>query len=233
MIIYKVTNQLDGKVYIGQTCMSLKRRKTVHYERAAAGSETNFHRALRKYTKEVFVWEILTTCLDKKDMNEKEQFYINQYDSFKSGYNMTEGGDGGLTYKKGSELYHKIRHKLGKWKNGNPGATKSAIEKRIDSFVNVNWPKGSSHKNTGHSHNKGKTLGNKNGMFGKFPYLQSVEIDGVIYESLGAAAKVLGVTRATIKGRCKSDKYPTWRLLNVTKQTQFRNPLHLDGEIQA
>lgn len=221
MIIYKATNTFNGKVYIGQTSMTLKRRIDAHYQHAKSGSETNFHRALRKYSPSIFIWETLELCKTADHMNEREVFYIKEYNSFKTGYNMTEGGDGGLTYKKGTPLYERIRHKLGKWKNGNPGASKEAIEKRINSFVNVQWTKGKQHKNSGHSHNKGKVGGSRNGMFGKTPHLVSVEVDGIQYDSLGLASKALVVSRATVRNRCNSDKYPTWRIIGVTKQTKF------------
>jgi group I intron endonuclease len=221
MIVYKVTNNINQKLYVGKTELTLVQRKAGHYQRAAAGSETNFHRALRLYNKTDFTWEVLCECSSEEELDSMERFFIEQYDTFRTGYNMTAGGDGGVTYKKGDVLYERIKQKLGKWKLGNPGATPAAIQKRVKSFVDVNWPKGTNHKNSGHSHNKGKTSGSRNAMFGKTPHLQSVEIDNEQYDSLGAASRAIGVSRATVRNRCLSNLYPTWRLLGVTKQSKF------------
>ena len=55
-------------------------------------------------------------------------------------------------------------------------------------------------------------------MFEKRPVLQQVERDGEIYSSLGKASYIFGVTRRTIKQRCLSEKYPSWKLLNTIDQ---------------
>ena len=89
-IIYKVTNKINGKIYIGATTRDLKIRKSEH-ER---GDKTVFDRAISKYGKENFEWEIIdessTTYLE---LQEKEIFYISFYDSRKNGYNITNGGE--------------------------------------------------------------------------------------------------------------------------------------------
>tara|TARA_R110000782_G_C14669905_1_gene398861 strand:- start:40 stop:696 length:657 start_codon:yes stop_codon:yes gene_type:complete len=97
MIIYKVTNKVIGKVYIGQTCKQLDERKRAHYKSSRLGSTTHFHRALSKYGVSHFDWEELVVCNSKEELNELERKFINEYDSFKNGYNMTLGGDGGDT----------------------------------------------------------------------------------------------------------------------------------------
>lgn len=97
MIIYKVTNIINNKVYIGQTIQSLNQRQNAHYKKARLGSQTNFHRALLKYDKVNFIWEQIAKVNDKNTLNELEQFYISKFDSYKNGYNMTIGGDGGDT----------------------------------------------------------------------------------------------------------------------------------------
>jgi group I intron endonuclease len=97
MIIYKVTNTINNKVYIGQTIQSINQRQIAHYKKARLGSQTNFHRALLKYDKAHFMWEQVVRVNDKNTLNELEQFYISKFDSYKNGYNMTVGGDGGDT----------------------------------------------------------------------------------------------------------------------------------------
>jgi len=102
MIIYKVQNKLNGKMYIGKTIQDFEKYKHIHIRSAKNGYDLKkgchpriFYNAIRKYGEENFEWEILYTCDDKKKLNEKEIFFIDKYESFIKGYNMTQGGDGG------------------------------------------------------------------------------------------------------------------------------------------
>ena len=95
MIIYKVTNIINGKCYIGQT-NNLHKRKSHHILVAKKKSTLIFHRALLKYGVDTFIWEVLCECETKEELDEMEFHYIKQYNSFGTGgYNMTLGGDGG------------------------------------------------------------------------------------------------------------------------------------------
>ena len=95
-IIYKATNVKTNKSYIGKTVKSLKIRINQHKNLSINGSQTYFHRAIRKYDFVNFEWSILFKgeCSDNK-LNDIEIFYIGYYDTFNGvGYNMTIGGDG-------------------------------------------------------------------------------------------------------------------------------------------
>lgn len=96
MIIYKATNTINGKCYIGQTRHSLEHRKNVHIRYAKQGINTHFYQAIRKYGEDSFKWEILCTAQSKERLNELETFYIQKYDSIKNGYNMVDGGDNNI-----------------------------------------------------------------------------------------------------------------------------------------
>lgn len=204
MIIYKVTNLTNDKVYIGKTITKLSKRKAGHYASVKNGnSVTNFHNALKKYPKKSFIWELLDTANSLEELDLLEVKYIEQFDTYKTGYNMTTGGDGGLTYKKGTEVYERIKHKLGNWKNGNPGATPEAIKKRIESFKTVKWPTGKDHANYGHSHNSGILVGKKNPMYGKTPTnARMVIINGITYNSVASAARELNTYSDKIRKLC-------------------------------
>lgn len=97
MFIYKVTNKLNKKIYIGKTEQSLKRRRFQHYYSAKRGVDTKLYRALRKYKEEDFIWDIVVEGKDQDELNTLEIKLIKEYDSFKTGYNMTLGGEGGDT----------------------------------------------------------------------------------------------------------------------------------------
>jgi len=95
-IIYKVTNQLNGKYYIGKTTEGLKERKRRHKNEMNNGSNFYFHRALRKYGFENFKWDILDSNPDEKVLFQLERLYISKYESNNPeiGYNLTNGGEG-------------------------------------------------------------------------------------------------------------------------------------------
>jgi group I intron endonuclease len=95
MDIYKITNNLNGKSYIGQTVQSMRRRKSEHLYRMANQPERNhkLYMALRKYGMESFTWEVLESCQTVEELNEREKYYINAFNTYNRGYNMTEGGD--------------------------------------------------------------------------------------------------------------------------------------------
>ena len=119
MIIYKATNKINGKCYIGQTIKSLYHRKRAHYN-AMLYYNYYFYNALKKYGKENFEWSIIEECETRDELNEMEFHYIKQYHSYKleNGYNISFGGSGGdnFTNNPNKEI---IRQKLiDRWKGG-------------------------------------------------------------------------------------------------------------------
>lgn len=109
--IYKVTNKVNGKVYIGQTIQSIKDRWYRHCGKSGlskAEMNTHFKRAILKYGKESFNIEILEE-VDSSKLDEREKYYIKLYDSYNSGYNSTMGGqNGGYRHFKLTEYYDEI-----------------------------------------------------------------------------------------------------------------------------
>lgn len=89
-IIYKITNKVNGKSYIGQTRYTLEFRWRQHLHKK---DNTYFHNAIKKYGAGNFSLEVLEEC-PYSNLNEREIFYIAKYDTFNSGYNLTIGGDG-------------------------------------------------------------------------------------------------------------------------------------------
>ena len=87
-VIYKATCMISGKSYIGQT-NNFEKRKAQHLR-----SKDNypFHCAIRKYGEDNFIWEILEEC-EISNLNEREIYWIDQYDTYNNGYNCTLGGD--------------------------------------------------------------------------------------------------------------------------------------------
>ena len=93
MGIYKITNQINGKVYIGQS-INIEHRWKEHIQEAKHGDKKyKIYLALRKYGIENFKFEILEEC-QREELNEKEIFYIEKYNSYYDGYNSNLGGQG-------------------------------------------------------------------------------------------------------------------------------------------
>lgn len=89
--IYKITNQVNGKVYIGQS-IHINHRWSQHKNEAKNDRcNTLLYNAMKKYGIDNFSFEIIEECLPEQ-LNEREVYWISQYNSFQEGYNMTPGG---------------------------------------------------------------------------------------------------------------------------------------------
>lgn len=90
MIVYKITNKINGKVYIGQTSRTLKARWEQHIRNTNKGTKTKFYNALRKYGADNFTVETLCRAYSNEELNDLEIYYIHKYDSIRTGYNMID-----------------------------------------------------------------------------------------------------------------------------------------------
>jgi len=87
-IIYCYTNKNTGKKYIGQTIHPDQRKATHKSKALTEGSEYYFHRSIRKHGWDNFDYEVLEENVEQKDLNERENHYINMYDTlWPNGYN--------------------------------------------------------------------------------------------------------------------------------------------------
>ena len=92
-IIYRLTNTVNQKTYIGLTTQTLERRWRAHVNSATRGSSCHLHNAIRKYGPDAFTHDVLeetTTDL----MNEREIHWIAECSPE---YNMTAGVDDHVT----------------------------------------------------------------------------------------------------------------------------------------
>lgn len=93
-LIYMATNKVNGKSYIGLTTGTLENRRKQHKSQAKR-VDGLFQRAINKYGWDNFSWEVLEDGIDSiDDLNKREIYYIDKYDTFNKGYNMTLGGEG-------------------------------------------------------------------------------------------------------------------------------------------
>lgn len=91
--IYRITNKINGKSYIGQTTKTPEIRFHQHFLKSKK-SNTLLSKAIRKYGIENFELEILEKIEDEKiSLDEREKYYIKFYETYMNGYNLTEGGN--------------------------------------------------------------------------------------------------------------------------------------------
>jgi group I intron endonuclease len=95
LLIYKITNIKNGKIYIGMTSKSLERRVWSHFN--DKGSGTAFlSKAIKKHGRENFKYEQIDSANTLEELAIKEIFWISHLNSrHPSGYNFTAGGSGG------------------------------------------------------------------------------------------------------------------------------------------
>lgn len=98
MIIYKITNKINGKAYIGFTKNSLEYRWKQHIRDAKCRSKEVKHKfqlALLEHGTESFTIEQIDVAADRAEAERKEMFWIQHVDTLENGYNTTPGGKNG------------------------------------------------------------------------------------------------------------------------------------------
>ena len=117
MIIYKTTNLINGKFYVGQDSNNRP---------SYLGSGTALKYAIKKYGKENFKKEILEECSTLEQLNEREIFWIKELDAINSGYNIAAGGfKNGFTWSEEQKKRYSERIK-----NNPPNFSKEFIEQQ-------------------------------------------------------------------------------------------------------
>jgi len=143
-IIYKTTNLLNGKSYIGQ-------HSTDNINDNYLGSGSELIKDIKKYGKDNFQKIIIEHCEDWKELNEKEKYWIIKHGTkTPNGYNILDGGDSfpilfgeknGFYGKKHSEETKKIlkEKRMGKepWNKGKKGVQKVSKETRKKQSENM------------------------------------------------------------------------------------------------
>lgn len=124
LVIYKITNKINGHIYIGQT-NNFEHRKNNHIKTAQnkwKGYERPLYQAMIKYGIENFEFEIIDTATTYDELNEKEIYYIEYYQSsidYGKGYNLDLGGHNGrkseyVKRKIGGAQIGELNHMYGK-----------------------------------------------------------------------------------------------------------------------
>lgn len=103
--IYKITNIINNKIYIGKS-IKIERRWSEHKaEINDLAKQNHLYCAMRKYGIDNFHFEIIELCPENNTtLSDREKYWINFYNSYENGYNETRGGEGQFQYKP-SDIY--------------------------------------------------------------------------------------------------------------------------------
>ena len=165
-VIYRITNKINGKPYVGQTRKKLSRRISQHKSRSKK-AKSGVDAAIKKYGWENFTVEVIEVC-PVKQLNEREKFWIKELGTrAPHGYNLTDGGDtniimsqesrarmsvakkGKPSNRKGKPLTQEHKDKISATKKGTPPHNKgkhlSEAQKAVLSAAN----KGENHPQYG------------------------------------------------------------------------------------
>lgn len=126
MIVYKIQNKINGKIYIGQTVGTLEHRISQHKSNSKKKSVINT--AIRKYGWDNFVAEVIDNAESIEELNKKEIYWIQYYKSVSpNGYNLEIGGKNAINSKE-------TRNKISQSLKGKYQGEKSPRSKKVYMF---------------------------------------------------------------------------------------------------
>jgi len=109
MNVYKITNMVNGKIYIGKAEKSIQERFLAHIDCAKKKVNKHLYDAMNHYGFQNFDVNMVEKCNSIKELNEKEMYWIKFFNSTDKniGYNIALGGTGGDTFTSQSTLRKK------------------------------------------------------------------------------------------------------------------------------
>lgn len=214
MIIYKITNVVNGRVYVGQTVMSLARRWSQH---STSKKNSPMYNAFRKYGAENFTIEVICSALGPDHLNYLEQYFIKKYNSLvPNGYNLTTGGDSAFSRSKhtkklqseamkGHTVSQETRDKIAATLTGRVGnrlgATHTAEARKLISDKQKGRKLSEETRAKMSASHKGASAYNAR-------KVQCVET-GIIYDTATEAAKQLDLVQSSISAVCRGKRKST------------------------
>lgn len=215
--VYVITNLSNNKKYVGITNKTYIERFEKHKENARRNYERfaniALYHAIRKYGENMFRVELLETVNSWDKAKEREKYWINELKSYASGYNNTKGGDGTTGYQFTVEQIKSRKER---------GLTDK--HKRSISEGNARYWLGKTHSEetkakirssracqTFSEKTRAKMGASKTGV--KNHKSKQIQIDGVIYESINLASKILGIHSETVRKRGLNPNFSNYEIL--------------------
>ena len=203
MIIYKITNKVNGKIYIGQTIKMLEERWIGHCKNKRGKL---LYRAIKKYKKESFTKEELFQCDSKEELNNLEQICISYYESLvPNGYNISIGGNAPMVNRKHTKKTKQQISITMKSKDVSHLHSEESMNKRVEAFKRNGKLKGIARTEKVKRKISLANSGKNHGMFNKRGFdcpnfkcpILCVELNK-IFGSQGEAARELNLHQSNI-----------------------------------
>ncbi|UIP27782.1 GIY-YIG nuclease family protein [Photobacterium sp. TLY01] len=223
-VVYKIVNQVNGKVYIGCTD-DLEKRRKAHFEDQLKTTERPLYTDIRKYGLNAFIMEVVESYNSRKAMLDGEVEWIEKLNcKTPNGYNLTKGGESGNMrtavtihgqYFQSARIacrYHSQSYESTQMHKRDKKLTwKEAIESKLDSRILINGVHFRSEhavckefniaKETIHKGLKqGKTYEEIINQSGR---PRQVNLNGTLHRSIAAACKAAGVNESNVRGRIR------------------------------
>ena len=110
--IYSITCKVNGKRYIGQTINEVSKRWKAHLQESKTKEHRPLYRAIKKYGQGMFVIRIIEDDIPISLLSERECYWIEQFDSYNEGYNLTTGGEQSKT------IHQEVKDKISETMSG-------------------------------------------------------------------------------------------------------------------
>lgn len=189
--IYKVTNNINGKIYVGKQTNSRKN----YY-----GSGKLIKQAIQKYGIENFTKEIIDEVVGDVLGSEREIYWITKLKAL-DGYNLEIHGNGGEISERQRRMNSETVKKM--WQDPNSIFNTPEYRNRLSN---------AGKKRVWSDETKKKI---SNGRIGKDnPAAIQIEVDGIIYETRRDCAKHFNISEPAVTKRCLSKNFENWKLLN-------------------
>lgn len=207
MIVYLVTNTLNGKKYVGKTTRTLALRWSEHVYHALNGDcGMPLYSAIRKYGPEAFQQNVLQECESPGELNEVETAWIEKLGTFQAGYNATLGGDGPSGYHHSEETRRKMSEsRLGKKLGPMSAARRQRMLDRHFKHSEESRVK-MSQALVGRKHTVEARKKISESQYKRVAQLDTCGCVSVVYDSVVEAERVTGIKRQGISRSCR---FPT------------------------
>lgn len=219
MVIYKITNKINGKVYVGQTVQSPGRRWALHKHQYSVRLDRPLYRSMHKHGFGNFVMEVLETLPNDAPLevlNAREQFWVAELKSMvPTGYNLTNGGHGK------HYVAEETKARISASKIGKPRSPETIEKMRLGAMGNTS-KRGSKLSAESRARISQVQLGRKiseetkakmvaahlsRKIYNAKP-VQCIET-GEVFKSTGDAARALGLQQTSISAICRGIRKST------------------------
>lgn len=208
MCVYKITNTINGKVYIGQSRGVVAQRWRNHIN-ASGNHISAIRQAIRKYGFDKFIFSVIDTALTNEDLNKKEEFWINELNTIApNGYNLCSGGNLKKEFSEETKKKMSISG-IARW-NGVVGKNRKRLlltDEEKETLKKIRIAKMAETKKGKPSPRKGVKLSDeiikkmresRIGKEVKARWKKIIRDDGLIYPSVKIAVKEIGCNKSTL-----------------------------------